>query len=226
MGDRPSTPDREQHEAAERICDMLGRLPEEGRTYLVALMTHGYEALSRLGPQRLATVAASRPPRPGETSLERLLDELCELTLISPFATQSECALATRTRSHQRLEQLLRDDGGGAPLTSAEAARRLGKTPQVLNRQAKRGQYVCVSQQGRHLYPRWQFGPDDYVPSRALASLFELYGSARRWQWIAFLRTPQGDLENQTPMQWLLLGQDDAPVRRLARKGLGQIEAL
>lgn len=141
-------------------------------------------------------------------------------------AAQAERERAMASRSSRRLEELLRDDEGAPPLTAAQAALHVGVTPHALNRHARAGRYVCAPLRRRNRYPRWQFGPDGSVPSAELSMLWAHFGARRRWQWIAYLCTPQPDLGGDTPMHWLIAGGEFAVVDRLARKQLGLIESL
>lgn len=101
-----------------------------------------------------------------------------------------------------------------------------GKAPQVLNRQTRQGGYVAARVAGANRFPVWQLTDGGTVPSKELQEVFHCYGDQRRWQWIAFLRSAQPDLEAHTPIDWLKNGQPLEPVLRLARKDTGQLEAL
>ncbi len=213
-------------ESLNRVSGMLATLPQDAQGFLLDLFARSYETVSRLGPERLVEIRRHSHQHPGETSAEKALNQFYQLLMQSPVSSEQEQVHVRRLRSRQRLQRLLLGDGDEPPLSSDEVATWLGKSPQVVNRQAKSGRYVAALVRGSNRYPVWQFTPHGSVPSEELAALFSLFGGARRWPWIAFLRTPQPDLDEYSPIDWLNGGGEFAPVKRLAKKRAGLIQAL
>lgn len=208
----------------ERLHGMLATLPKGAREMLIGFFTHAYETMERVGPDRIdqGHVAAAA----GETSFDELLDEVYTLVQASDRFSQGEREHLRRVRAKSQLLKLLYTDDGQAPLTSAQMAEAVGKTPQVLNRQAKAGRYVSAPVKGANRFPLWQFTDNGAVPTQALSALFAPFGAPRRWQWVIFLRTPQPELDDAMPMEWVKAGKPTEAAERLARKECGLIEAL
>lgn len=92
----------------------------------------------------------------------------------------------------------------------------LGSTRQAIHDRMVRGTLLGVrTAEGQWIYPTFQF--DGSLPRRELADLLKALRGGPRWSVAVWLRTPDEELDDLSPEQWLSKGGDRDVVLRLAR---------
>jgi hypothetical protein len=95
----------------------------------------------------------------------------------------------------------------------------LGLSRQAVHHRAKAGLVLgCPTEDGRTVYPAWQFTED----GTTIPHLAEVLGALRAgtdspWTQALWLCAPAEELDGSTPAEWLAAGNDAAPVLVAAR---------
>jgi hypothetical protein len=139
------------------------------------------------------------------------------LAEVAPLAPPAADPLAAaRARGARAKGELLRAAGGGLRL--ADAARRMGVTPQAVHARRKRGTLLAVPQpNGEHLYPACQFGPDGVLPG--LAAVLQAFAVESPWTRLAVLLAPADSLGGRTPLNALSAGDAEGAATAAAAYG-------
>lgn len=85
----------------------------------------------------------------------------------------------------------------------------------VEHRRRRRTVLALQTSDGRWIYPAWQFRDHDVMPG--LAQVLAVFDEHPNWSVGTWLTTPNKDLDERTPVQWLNEGRDREHLLRLAR---------
>jgi len=155
---------------------------------------------------------------PEKTALD-LLKQGTDAEMMVSFATTAEAfpevstvridplakARARGVSLRQRI--LARDD----MLTLAEAAQALGLTAPAVNDRFRAGKLIALEAGARgRRYPAWQF--EDEIAGTPLEAVLEVLKGLSPWVSYRFFTTPDGTLEDETPLDVLRRGDVDAVV--------------
>lgn len=155
---------------------------------------------------------------PEKTALD-LLKQGTDAEMMVSFATTAEAfpevsamridplakARARGIGLRQRL--LARDD----MLTLAEAAEALGLTPPAVNDRFRAGRLIALEAGARgRRYPAWQF--EDEIAGAPLEAVLDALKGVSAWTSYLFFTTPDGALEDETPLEALRRGDLEAVI--------------
>lgn len=99
-----------------------------------------------------------------------------------------------------------------------------GVTRQALDSRKRTGSLFALPGAGTSHYPSWQFAFDDDgatvrpVVLRIVSEFREQFGDVSPFTIAAWAVSPQPELDEQTPADWIIQGGDDAPVVLAARR--------
>ncbi|MFZ5869464.1 MAG: hypothetical protein ACOYXW_02880 [Actinomycetota bacterium] len=85
----------------------------------------------------------------------------------------------------------------------------------VEHRRRRRTVLALQTSDGRWIYPTWQFRDHEVMPG--LAEVLAVFEEHSNWSVGTWLTTPNKDLDERTPVQWLNEGRDREHLLRLAR---------
>ncbi len=148
---------------------------------------------------------ANRPPSPGALGA-------ADLAEIGRQAGEAAAAAATW---RERL---------GDTLDTETVVRLLGVTRQALDSRKRTGSVVALPGSGTSHYPAWQFdtsGPRPVVRDIMLGivtAFRERLDDPSPFTIAAWATSPQPELEDRTPADWVLAGGADEPVVAAARR--------
>lgn len=175
------------------------------RRYSAALLRIGGAA-----PERALENALAAPDDVG--GLAAILSEVAPLA--PPPATDP--LAAARARGARAKGELLRRAGGGLRL--AQAAARMGVSPQAVHARRKRGTLLAVPQpNGEHLYPACQFGPDGVLTG--LTAVLQAFTIDNPWTRLSVLLGGSPALEGRTPLEALSAGDVERAAAAVAGFG-------
>lgn len=125
---------------------------------------------------------------------------------------------------------MLREMLGDDRFDTSAAARLLQVTRQALHKRARAGKLLAVPGRGTTWYPAWQFdvGSRDLRPSAraALAAWVEVLGPGFEPETVlAWANSPQPELADQTPADWIQDGGEDGPLVDSARRAARRLAA-
>lgn len=125
---------------------------------------------------------------------------------------------------------LLREMLGADRFDTSAAARLLQVTRQALHKRAKVGGLLAMPGRGTTWYPAWQFDVDnrELRPSAraVLAAWVEVLGSSFDPATVlAWANSPQPELADQTPVDWIHGGGDTGPLVDSARRAARSLTA-
>jgi hypothetical protein len=188
-------------------------------------VTVGVEGPLKLRPagrallERLTGAVVKRIERVPEKTALDLLKQGTDAEMMVSFATTAEAfpELSTvridplsRARARGvglRQQILMRDD----MLTLAEAAQALGLTPPAVNDRFRAGKLLALEAGARgRRYPAWQF--EDEIAGGPLEAVLDVLKGLNCWTIYRFFTTPDGALEDETPLEVLRRGDIEAAV--------------
>jgi hypothetical protein len=125
---------------------------------------------------------------------------------------------------------MLRKMLGEDRFDTSAAARLLKVTRQALHKRARAGRLLAVPGRGTTWYPAWQFDVDnrELRPSAraVLGAWVEVLGPNFDPETVlAWANSPQPELGDQTPADWIQDGGGDGPVADSARRAARRLAA-
>lgn len=125
---------------------------------------------------------------------------------------------------------LLRHMLGEDRFDTSAAARLLQVTRQALHKRARAGRLLGIPGRGTTWYPAWQFDVDSRKlrPSAqaVFAAWMEVLGPSSDPETIlAWANSPQPELSEQTPAEWIQEGGEEGPVVEAARRAARRLAA-
>jgi hypothetical protein len=188
-------------------------------------VTVGVEGPLKLRPagrallERLTGAVVKRIEHVPEKTALDLLTRGTDAEMMVSFATTAEAfpELSTvridplsRARARGvglRQQILMRDD----MLTLAQAARALGLTPPAVNDRFRAGKLIALQAGARgRRYPAWQF--EDEIIGAPLDAVLAVLKGLSCWTIYRFFTTPDGTLEDETPLEVLRRGDIQAAL--------------
>lgn len=121
------------------------------------------------------------------------------------------------------LPVVLRSMLGEDRFDTTAAARLLEVTRQALHKRVQAGRLLGVPGRGTTWYPAWQFDINKRAlrpnAQAALAAWVDVLGTSFDPETVlSWANTPQPELADQTPAEWIESERDEAPVVEAARK--------
>jgi hypothetical protein len=169
--------------------------------------------------ERLTGAVVKRIEHVSEKTALDLLKQGTDAEVMVSFATIAEAfpelptlcidpLARARARGIGLRQQILgRDD----MLTLAQAAQAIGLTPPAVNDRFRAGKLIALEAgvRGRR-YPAWQF--EDEIAGRPLEAVLGVLKGLSAWTLYRFFTTPDGALEDETPLEVLRRGDTAAVV--------------
>lgn len=125
---------------------------------------------------------------------------------------------------------LLREMLGEDRFDTAAAARLLQVTRQALHKRARAGRLLGVPGRGTTWYPAWQFDVNERrvrpAANAALAAWVAVLGNGLDPETVlAWANSPQPELSDQTPAEWIQNGGAEQPLVNSARRAARRLAA-
>ncbi len=125
---------------------------------------------------------------------------------------------------------LLRHMLGEDRFDTSSAARLLQVTRQALHKRTRAGRLLGVPGRGTTWYPAWQFDVGNRQPRRAAQAAFAAWIAVLGLPLdpetvLAWANSPQPELSDQTPAEWIESGGEERPVADAARRTARRLAA-